>query len=161
MFCLGVFVSLLCVCVCVGASMHMCSHVCVCMCKNRKTFLLGVRKQLFLSPAPLVIFILYVFVSPCEVQAILGRKRSWEIPPHGRGLRRTLVARFNGGGHGSKVPPGSTFATLPRSCPGPPSKWAASRTLMCISKTKGRERGGRKMGFDFSEIYGRDEISFE
>lgn len=33
-------------------------------------------------------------------------------------LRRELVARFNGRGHGSKVPPGSTFATLPRSCPG-------------------------------------------
>lgn len=44
---------------------------------------------------------------------------------------------------------------------GPPSKWAASRTLMCISKTMGEERGGNKMGFDFSEIYGRDEISFE
>lgn len=32
---------------------------------------------------------------------------------------------------------------------------------MRISKTKGEEGGGRKMGFDFSQIYGRDEISLE
>lgn len=44
---------------------------------------------------------------------------------------------------------------------GPPSKWAASRTLMCISKTKAEEEGGQKTDFDFSKIYGRDEISFE
>lgn len=43
----------------------------------------------------------------------------------------------------------------------PASKWAASRTLMCISKTKAEEKGGQKMDFDFTEIYGRDEISSE
>lgn len=43
----------------------------------------------------------------------------------------------------------------------PASKWAASRALMCISKTKVEEEGGQKMDFDFTEIYGRDEISSE
>lgn len=32
---------------------------------------------------------------------------------------------------------------------------------MCISKTKGEEKGGYKMGFDFSEIYGCDENRLE
>lgn len=41
------------------------------------------------------------------------------------------------------------------------SKWAASHTLMCISKTKGSQEGGHEMGFDFSEIYGRDETDLE
>lgn len=43
----------------------------------------------------------------------------------------------------------------------PASKWAASRALTCISKTKAEEKGGQKMDFDFTEIYGRDEISPE
>lgn len=64
------------------------------------------------------------------------------------------------GSHGSKVLSGSTSATLPRLCR-LLSKRAASHTLMWISKTKGEGRGGEKKGFDFSEIYGRDEINFE
>ena len=55
---------------------------------------------------------IYLDVSLWVFQAGNG---SWEIPPHSGGPRRT---RFNGRGRGSKVPPGSTFATLPRSCPG-------------------------------------------
>lgn len=53
------------------------------------------------------------------------------------------------------------ICNLTQILPGLPSKWAASHMLMCISKTKEGEDGGQKMDFDFSEIYGRDEISFE
>ncbi|KAK5856214.1 hypothetical protein PBY51_007823 [Eleginops maclovinus] len=72
-----------------------------------------------------------------------------------------LVARFNGKGSWVKGASRFQMCNFTQILSGPPSKWAASRTLMCISKTMGEEKGGNEMGFDFSEIYGRDEISFE
>ena len=68
----------------------------------------------------------YSCLVPCHLHPIYldvslwvfqAGNRSWEIPPRGGGPRWTLAARFNCRGRGSKVPPGSTFATLPRSCP--------------------------------------------
>lgn len=92
---------------------------------------------------------------------VLGRKWIRMIPLHGGGLRQTQVARFNGGGSWVKGASRFHICNFAQILSGLLSKWAASRTLMCISKTKGEKRGGHKMGFDFSEIYGRDEISFE
>lgn len=81
-----------------------------------KTFLFGEEKQLFLSLIPLSSSSYISLCLPVSFRQF-GAGNGAGIPLHGRGLRRTLVARFNCRGHRSKVPPGSTFAILPRPCP--------------------------------------------
>lgn len=87
------------------------------------------------------------------------RKQQCLIPLHRRGFGAQAPAgRFNSGGHGSEVSPGSTFATPGQIVSGLPSKQPTSRTLMCISKTKA---GGEGRALISSKIYGRDGISPE
>lgn len=101
--------------VCFFWSVRMCSHVHLRSGACQKTFYLRREKNSYSCLVPCHLHPIYLDVSMWVFQAGNG---GWEIPPHGGGPRRTLAARFNGRGRGSKVPPGSTFATLPRSCPG-------------------------------------------
>lgn len=91
-------------------------------------------------------------------EAFLGvggriRKRQCLIPLHGRGSgAQAPAARFNSGGHGSEVSPGSTFATPGQIVSGLPSKQPTSRTLMCISKTKAGGEGRALISLRFMAV---------
>lgn len=81
--------------------------------------------------------------------------RKWQclIPLHGRGSEaQAPAARFNSRGHGSEVSPGSTFATPTQIVSGLLSKWATSRTLMCISKTKAGREGRALISHRFMAV---------
>lgn len=121
----NVFTSVLCYFLCTYAIKSMNGGECVSVCSyfQPRAFRLWVNRDRkcshrkswnhsYCHPNPVYLYV------PFEFKVVFGRKWSWEIPGNDRDPRRTVLPGFSGTGHGSKVPPGSTCAVSPRSCPG-------------------------------------------